>query len=685
MKKLICIILTFIMALGTLSITASAARPPIEYQDVSYMQENMLYVHDVNNVWETQAWQHWQQLDLYRDYDEDEQRDMEVKREDGISKEYYFFLPSGADHTEVVIFNTFPNSITFNGQVIESRQATTVYYTTTDDFTVLADGKEYTVRFRKSDAEAAIYINNPDADGNGTDLLSYLSQDKENDAKATGAIIDNDGNIDNTPIKKIKGRGNTTWAKEKKPFNVTYEEAVSIDGMESTKKLSLLANYQDASLARNRILMDIADFVKIPYSSDSRFVDFYMNGEYLGSYQIAQKVDIGKNNLVKAVDDDTHLNEDGTLKEEFPFLVEIDAGAGDTDYHTYSSKAKCNLTVKGPELEEGDDYYSEVLNIVKTKFDEMYTAIVNDTNNLEELVDIDSIAKLVLINELSKNWDVGISSFYLTYMADEQGNYKFFGSPCWDYDNSLGNATGIKSDLDRMGVKDYEEPTGWWTSYKLNNGRGSGKTGKYTLPGYAMMNETIFQRMAEIWFEDFMPALAFLNTENISDREIYSKDVYYDYLKASAEMNYEMGWRINTGDWICDHSELLNGTYNKETGEFTFDSQITTYTDSEMFTYEGEYNYMIDWLNTRAAWLSSEFHKAVYKSIILGDANLDGKVNIKDATVIQKAVAKISSLEGDNFIAADVNADDKLSVQDATNIQKFAANYEIPYKIGEAV
>ncbi len=683
MKRFISIILMLIMVLS-MGIVAVSADPVPDYKEIDYIKADMLYVHGTSQMAETQAWQHWQQLDLYRDYDEDEQKAMGVKREDGISKEYYFFLPSGADGKKAEILNTFSEDIKIGDITIPAWGLATIDYNTTDDFKAEVNGKDYTFRFRKSNAEAAVYINNPDADGNGTDLLSYLSQDKENDAKATGAIVNKDGSVDNTEIKKIKGRGNTTWAKEKKPFNVTYEEAVSIDGMEKTKKLSLLANYQDSTLARNRFLMDLADEVGIPYSSDSRFVDFYMNGEYLGSYQIAQKVDIGKKNLVKVIEDETHLNEDGTLKEEFPFLVEIDAGAGDTDYHTYSSKAKCNLTVKGPELDKDAPYYNEVLKQVQIKFDKMYTAVVQNSDNLEELVDIDSLAKLVLINELSKNWDVGISSFYLTYQADENGNYKFFGSPCWDYDNSLGNATGISGDLNRMGVKDYEEPTGWWSEFKLN-GWGSGKSGKYTLPGYAMKNATIKQRMAEIWFEDFVPAIEILNSENIAEGELYSQDVYYNYIKESAAMNYEMGWRINTGDWICDHSELLNGTYNKETGAFTPDKEVTKYTDSEKFTFEGEYKYMLDWLNTRASWLSSEFHKAVYKDIILGDANLDGKVNVKDATLIQKALAKLASLEGDGFTAADVNGDEKLSIQDATNIQKFAANYDIPYEIGKAV
>lgn len=684
MKKIFCILLTLILALSVCTFAVSADPTP-DFKSVDYMKADMLYVHGASEMAETQAWQHWQKLDLYRDYDEDEQHDMGVKREDGISEEYYFFLPSGADSKKAEILNTFSTDIKIGDVTITSWGIATVDYNTAEDFKVEANGKEFTVRFRKSSAEAAVYINNPDADDNGTDLLSYLSQDKENDAKATGAIVNKDGSVDNTDIKKIKGRGNTTWDKEKKPFNVTYEEAVSIDGMEPTKKLSLLANYQDSTFMRNRLLMDLADMVGIPFSSDSRFVDLYINGEYLGSYQIAQKVDIGKKNLVKVIEDETHLNEDGTLKEEFPFLVEIDAGANDTDYHTYSSKAKCNLTVKGPELDEDDPNYDKVLKVVQTKFDAMYDAVVKNSDNLEELVDIDSLAKIVLINELSKNWDVGISSFYLTYMADENGNYKFFGSPCWDYDNAIGNATGVKGDLKSMGVTDYEEPTGWFTTYKLNSRGGSGKTGKYTLPGYAMKNETILKRMAEIWFADFVPALETFNSENVTEGELFSKDVYYNYLKDTAAMNYEIGWRINTGDWICDHTELLNGTYNPEDGTFTPNSEVTEYTDSEVFTFEGEYNYMVDWLNTRSAWLSAEFHDTVYKNLILGDANLDGKVNIKDVTQIQKAIAKIINFDTDSFTCADVNGDNNLTIQDATNIQKYSANYEVSFDIGKTI
>ncbi len=70
---------------------------------------------------------------------------------------------------------------------------------------------------------------------------------------------------------------------------------------------------------------------------------------------------------------------------------------------------------------------------------------------------------------------------------------------------------------------------------------------------------------------------------------------------------------------------------------------------------------------------------------ILGDVNGDGKVNIKDATMIQKAAAKILSLTDDEKLRADVNSDNKNNVKDATAIQKFVAKIETGFLIGEPI
>ncbi len=70
---------------------------------------------------------------------------------------------------------------------------------------------------------------------------------------------------------------------------------------------------------------------------------------------------------------------------------------------------------------------------------------------------------------------------------------------------------------------------------------------------------------------------------------------------------------------------------------------------------------------------------------VLGDANCDTEVNIKDATAIQKHVAMLESLTEAGLILADVDASDDVNIKDATAIQKYIAGIDTGYAIGKPV
>ena len=59
--------------------------------------------------------------------------------------------------------------------------------------------------------------------------------------------------------------------------------------------------------------------------------------------------------------------------------------------------------------------------------------------------------------------------------------------------------------------------------------------------------------------------------------------------------------------------------------------------------------------------------------VMIGDINGDGKIDINDATMVQKAAAEIATLTASQSIAADVNRDGNIDVTDVTLIQKYAA------------
>lgn len=629
---------------------------------VSFDTYPALYAHAVLNSSDTEAWQAWQ-----CEHDEDfNEINSSVK---------YFFLPTSADDTEVDIYNAFGDTVSVNGVSIAPGDAKTVEYKVGTDYSVNADGRTYTLKFMKSNAEAAVYINNTDADGNNTELIQYLNLSKSNSASATGAIVNPDGTVDNTAIKKIKGRGNTTWDKPKKPYNITYSSAVSVGTMSKTKKFSLLANYQDDSLSRNRFLYDLSDAVGMPYASDSRYVDFYSDGYYWGSYLMAQKVDVGGSNLLNDIDETGYLNEDGTLNEDFEFVCEVDSSASWDDYSVKTASGN-TITIKTPELSQGDVGYNEVKEYVKGKFDEMFTAIKGNTEDISQYVDVESVTKLYLINELGKNWDSGVSSLFFTYKQDENGDWKFYGSPVWDYDNSLGNAIGVESDLRDMGVSDYEEYTGWWCMYK---GKSSRSRQTSNIMNYIARNDEILESAPEIWFEQFVPALDTFTQTGVYEGELYSSDVYYEYIKQSAEMNYQSGWLLDVGlGWISDHSSLKTASFDMGTGTYSVSSSATSYEQD----FDGMYNYCVDWFTSRAAWLSSQMYDDYMPGdVMFGDVNLDGVFDISDATHIQMYLAAYFDLTDEQYAIAEINGDGIVDISDVTTIQMILAGYNIEVPI----
>lgn len=589
MKKIISVFLALLMLMSLCSVISINAEDDAPPAAIAFKTANALYAHAVSGSEDCEAWQQWQSV-----HDEDYN---EISPE-----EKYFFLPSSANAEKVDVFNAFSKAVSVNGTEINPGETASVSYEIDKEYTVDVDGAAYTLRFMKSSAEAAIYVNNDNADGEGTDLITVLNDNKENSSKATGAIVTPDGKIDNTPVKKIKGRGNTTWMKAKKPYNITYDKKVSIAGMAASKKFSLLANYQDDALSRNRFLYDLSDAVGLPYASDSRYVDFYANGYYWGSYQICEKIEVGSNSLVGDFEEDAYLNEDGTVKEDFPFLCEVDSGAKDgEDYYVKLNNGQ-KITIKAPELDDEDDRYEEVKSYVKSKFEAFYNAAKSKTADLSNYADVDSLAKIYLINELGKNWDSGVSSLYFTYQPDEEGNYKFSASPVWDYDNSLGNANGIVSELASISVDDYTEPTGWWCKFK---GAVRGSKSSSNLMNRFSQNLPILNRAKEIWKEKFIPAINHFSGKAVDEKinaDFYTSENYFNLIEKSAEMNYASGWLMNTGDWIADHSSLTKMTFDESANTLYINKYATSYPDN----FTGMYNYCRDWMISRAAWLSRE-------------------------------------------------------------------------------
>ena len=70
------------------------------------------------------------------------------------------------------------------------------------------------------------------------------------------------------------------------------------------------------------------------------------------------------------------------------------------------------------------------------------------------------------------------------------------------------------------------------------------------------------------------------------------------------------------------------------------------------------------------------------ETYLLGEADGDGLVTIKDATSIQRYLASMTDGEQIDLDAADVTSDG-VDINDVTQIQRYLAGFSVPYPINK--
>ncbi len=110
----------------------------------------------------------------------------------------------------------------------------------------------------------------------------------------------------------------------------------------------------------------------------------------------------------------------------------------------------------------------------------------------------------------------------------------------------------------------------------------------------------------------------------------------------------------------------VEGLGAAETVAFTFNGEIGTQSALQVCDY--------DLAAVNEEPIAVAVTDAVVTATVLkGDANQNGKIDIYDAVAVLKHIAETAILEGDAFTAADVNADSTISIADATLILKYIA------------
>ena len=236
------------------------------------------------------------------------------------------FLPSSAPEVETL---TAENLNLGEAKLnIENGQATATLVagevTLTKTFTVAKAGNISAIFISGLKEEND---NTKDAD------INWINATKSNvGANGQLAKVKADGTVAvDIGVKKMKGRGNTSWgaavdgnaATDKKPYNITLDKkATLIDGLNyKEKKWCLIANnYADFSGVNNYMAYTMYQEIGGNSAMHIEPVDLYVDGEYRGIYMVTDKVEIGTNRVNVPKSD--YSTAEGTAESQAKVIVD---------------------------------------------------------------------------------------------------------------------------------------------------------------------------------------------------------------------------------------------------------------------------------------------------------------------------------------------------------------------------
>lgn len=260
-------------------------------------------------------------------------------------------------------------------------------------------------------------------------------------------------------IVNIKGRGNSTWKWDKKPYKLKFNSDTSVLGKTDAKEWVLLANYSDKTLIRSYIAMEMGAVLdNMDFSPTQYPVDLFVNGTYRGVYTLGEQIEVEKGRI--EIDKDYEEVDTGYLIEVGGAETTIDV----LDKEYFNAGTLWRISVKSPNpskmTQESFDY-------IKNYVMEADAAVVSLTN-YEEYIDVDSLIDWFILQELSYNLDSGFRRS--CFMTKEKGGKLKMG-PIWDFDLAFGNFSKDNVKYDDWATVGEEGGYAWitWMNYLMED------------------------------------------------------------------------------------------------------------------------------------------------------------------------------------------------------------------------
>ena len=350
----------------------------------------------------------------------------------------------------------------------------------------------------------------------------------------TLVYVDEQDQVTTYDSVQIRGRGNSTWSLPKKPYKIKFNEKQKFlgKGYAKAKKWTLLANAGDKTMLRNAVTSAMGQFTSLKFNPAYKFVDLFLNGAYLGTYQISDQVDV-RPHRVNVVEQDYPITAESNITGGY--LLEAD-GFQDGNYFKTNLR-QVPVRIHYP---DADEIAARQQSYIKTCVNQFERILFSNTfddpsTGYRSLTDSASLLDWYICTEVSAN----IDGFYSAYFYKEQDDPHIYWGPLWDYDIAYNN--------------DYRT----WNEQRL-------RTTAYSLMadvGYGQPLRLWVNRMWEDeWFrKQVSRRYEQLLSNGLVDHLNATIDSLVTLLDASQQLNYQK-WGINT---LVYHETVLYSSYDQ--------------------------------------------------------------------------------------------------------------------------
>lgn len=475
--------------------------------------------------------------------------------------------------------------------------------------------QSFTLYVMQSENLSTMYLTSKNAGEQGRE---WVDTSKDNAAKGSMLFETAKGkSVYDGALTQMKARGNSTFKYyPKKSYQIKLDKKTSlIKGTEKGKTWVLLAAYTDPTKMVDQIWKEAAAATGDTYAAKEETIDLYYDGEYRGTYMLSEKNQINKNriditdmeeayanvNPAGYGDSENMVKKKATNKYKQPyyyskqtingtqqnvvepdkkggFLLEMNGTSGD-EMSWFKTNNGVAYNVKSPEFtgQESMKYISEYMEeftrAIQAQNKKGEHTGVNPTTGKHyyEYCDLDSLARMYLLNTVSGNSDGMWRSFY--FYKDVDGI--MYAGPIWDMELTLG--------------------TGWVDDIAAEQDLMAG-----TALGRELMQIPSFQKkVKELYEKEFVPVEQSLLGQGGTLASIQERA---DYVQASVKMDNVL-WTHNLRS-----GAPYAGYPNKSYQEYVDDNKQGKYIywDSEV-SYQAIVNWRIDWMSKHKQYLDTAY------------------------------------------------------------------------------